>query len=73
MPCQNTYKFKDRKTFFVLNQININVKFTVNALFLVTSKVADNLDYNIVLLKLSWSTGLPEKLPQHEVAATFYV
>lgn len=58
-------------TFFMLNQININVKFTVSALFLVTPKFADNLNYNISLLKLIWSTGLLEKPPQHEVAAKF--
>lgn len=56
----------------MLNQININVKFPVSALFLVTPKLADNLNY-ISLLKLIWSTGLLGKPPQHEVAAKFCV
>lgn len=54
----------------MLNQININIKFILSA---VTPKFADDLDYNILLLKISWSAELLEQPPHHEVAAKFCV
>ena len=57
----------------MLNQININTKFTVSVMLMVTQKFVPNLDCHILLLKISLSAGLLELLPQHEVAARFCV
>lgn len=46
----------------MLNQININIKFTVSVMFLVTPRFVANLDYNILVIKSSLSAGPLELL-----------
>lgn len=55
------------------NWININIKFTVSVMFLITPKFVASLDHNILLLKFSLASGLLELPPQHEVTARFSV